>query len=120
MNLRNKYYSKPAGVCDDDWETLRLSDEEKALSKFLKDPMPLADKRKKELKGFGMGAKMVLHLLEAGQYPPLILILSLLNWWDVAIVLMFIPGSAMLQALLSDMIEKVFMTNTQFLLGKYT
>jgi hypothetical protein len=25
----------------------------------------------------------------------------------------------MLQALLSDMIEKVFMTNTQFLLGKY-
>lgn len=118
MKLNKKYYSKPAGVCLDDWDTSHLTEDEKNLSKFLREPSFISESRKTELKGIGMGAKMVEHLLEAGQYPPLILILSMLNWWDVAMLVMLIPGGTLLNALLSDMAEKVFVTNTQLFLGK--
>ena len=118
MELDKKYYSEPAGVCIDNWDTLNLSEEEKNLSKFLRDPSPLLECRKTELKGYGIGAKMVEHLLEAGQYPPLIIILSMLNWWDVAMLLILIPGCELLRALVTDMLEKIFVTNTQLFIGK--
>ena len=87
-------YSLPAGIYSDDTESYKPDGEVRNVAKLLKYSsrhLYQSESIKKKLKSLTIGAKLVRGLLNSGQEPALLTILSYLSWFDLALILSLLP-----------------------------
>ena len=95
-------YSKPAGIYSDIYDSYKPEKSEKELAIISKTTIKVLsenESRQKSFKGKTMGTGLIGKLVENGQDPAVSLILSYLNWFDVALMLMMTTNTMTKQAL---------------------
>lgn len=115
--IDSKYYSLPAGIFLDDPNSYKIGPEEKYYLKIMRAARNLQSRPnyvriQMELKSRTMGANMITNLLNSGQTLVAQKILSCLNWFEVAAILILCGTSEMLCLILRGMVEQIFIKNT--------